>query len=76
MTSAVASAGTSCARSTSQAATISLIIFVAALNLISSLSMLIMFRVARTERDLANGLCIGCQNAPKECTCEEEPEEE
>ncbi len=27
-------------------------------------------------RDLTNGLCMGCQNAPKECTCEEETEEE
>ncbi len=27
-------------------------------------------------RDLANGLCMGCQNAPKECTCEEETETE
>ena len=28
-------------------------------------------------RDLANGLCMGCQNSPQACTCEavEETEE-
>lgn len=27
-------------------------------------------------RDLANGLCNGCHNAPNHCTCEEWIEEE
>jgi hypothetical protein len=27
-------------------------------------------------RPLINGLCTGCHNAPKDCTCEEEIEEE
>ncbi len=27
-------------------------------------------------RPLLNGLCSGCDNAPKDCTCEEETVEE
>ncbi len=27
-------------------------------------------------RPLLNGLCAGCNDAPKDCTCEEEVEEE
>ncbi len=31
---------------------------------------------SRCGRDLTNGLCIGCHNAPNHCTCNERKEEE